>query len=98
MAPGASAPLKRAPHLNSPESRRGSSMACAHYLLWLPLSAIRSPPQCPLIARANRIQRIPELGGDSRVRGILDHADALAVLNLPPDFAAELEVVSLVID
>ena len=73
-------------------------MARAHYLLRLPLPAIRSPPECPLVARANGIQRIPELGGDSRVRGILDHANALAVFNLPPNLTAKLEVVSLVID
>ena len=73
-------------------------MARAHYLLRLPFPAIRSPPECPLVARANRIQRIPEFGRDSRVRGVLHHPDALAMFDLPPNLTAKLEVVSLVVD
>ena len=41
---------------------------------------------------------IPELRGDAAVARVLEHADALAVANLPADFAAELEVVALVVD
>ena len=41
---------------------------------------------------------VPEFRGDAAVAGILQHADALAVADLPADFAAELEVVALVVD
>src|SRR5271166_3432766 len=90
--------LKRAPHLNSPKPRRCRTVPGAHHLLWLALTAIRSPPQCPLLARANRIQRIPEFRGDARIRRILHHARALAILDLPSDLAAKLKVVALVVN
>ena len=73
-------------------------MACAHHLLRLSFAAIRSAPERPLVARADRIQRIPELGRDAGIRWILYHAHALAVLNLPTDLTAELKVVTLIVD
>ncbi len=41
---------------------------------------------------------VPELRGDAAVAGVLQHAHALAVADLPADLAAELEVVALVVD
>src|ERR1700691_3122722 len=73
-------------------------MPSPHHLLRLPLPTIRRPPKSPLIARADRVQGIPELGCDSRVRRIFNHADALTVLDLPPNLATELKVVALIVD
>src|ERR1041385_7767104 len=73
-------------------------MAGANRLHRLALAAIGRAPKRPLIARADRVYRIPELGGDPRVRRVLQHAAELAALDLPPDLAAELEVVALVVD
>ena len=73
-------------------------MPCAHHLLRLALAAIRRAPERPFIARADRIQRVPELGCDSGIRGIFYHAHAFAVLNFPSDLASELKVISTIID
>ena len=73
-------------------------MSGPHHLLRLALAAVRRSPQRPFIAGANRVHRIPELGGDSGVGWILQHARPLAVLDLPSNLAAELEVVALVVD
>ena len=81
-------------HFDLPKPRRRRAMACAHHLLRLAFAAIRRAPERPLVARADRIQRIPELGRDAGIRRILHHAHALAVLDLPTDLAAELKVVS----
>src|ERR1700733_3165927 len=93
-----SASLERAPHFDPAKTRRRRSVSSAHHLLGLSLAAIRGAPQRPLVARADRVQRIPELGCDPRVRRILHHSRALAVLDLPPDLATELKVVALVVD
>ena len=73
-------------------------MPRSHHLLRLPLATIRRTPQRPFLARANRIQRIPEFGSDAGVGGILDDADALSILDLPADFASKLKVVAFVVD
>ena len=73
-------------------------MPGAHDLLRLSLATIRRAPERPFIARADRIHRIPEFCGNPRVRGVLQHAGGLAVFDLPADFGAELEVVTLVVD
>src|SRR6266478_2369398 len=86
------------PHLHSPKPRWTRSMPRSHHLLWLPFPAVRRTPQCPVITRANRVHRIPELGCNSAVGGILEHAGALAVSDFPSDFGAELEVVALVVN
>src|SRR5579864_8883222 len=81
-----------APHLDPAKPCRRRSMSRTHHLLRLAFTAVRRSPQRPFIARTDCIQRIPELGGDSRVRRVLQHAYAPAVLDLPPHLAAELEV------
>ena len=73
-------------------------MARAHYLLWLALATIRRAPESPLVAGADGVERIPKLSRDAGIRWIFQHADALAVLDLPADLAAELKVVTLVVD
>ncbi len=73
-------------------------MAGADHLLGLALAAIRNAPQHPMIAIGDGGAGIPKLGGDAAVGRILEHANALAVSNLPGDLAAELEVVALVVD
>src|SRR3989442_10953732 len=73
-------------------------MPRAHHLLWLPFPAMRCSPEHPLVARADRIQRIPELSGNSGVGRVLQQACTLAILDLPSRLAAELEVVAFVVD
>ena len=73
-------------------------MPRADDLLRLSFAAVGSSPQRPFVARANGIHGIPELGRDPGIRRVLQHADALAVSDLPPDFAAKLEVVALVVN
>jgi alpha-D-ribose 1-methylphosphonate 5-triphosphate synthase subunit PhnG len=63
-----------------------------------PFAAIRNAPKHPMIAIGDGRAGVPELGGDAAIRWILQHANALAVLDLPGDLAAELEVVALVVD
>src|SRR5215469_17550395 len=90
--------LKGAPDLHTAKPRRCRTVSCAHHLLGLALAAIWRSPQCPLICGTDGIHRIPELGRDSRVRGILYHPHSLAALDLPANFASELKIVALVID
>ena len=73
-------------------------MAGAHHLLGLTLAAIGNAPERPVLAPGDGVAGIPELGGDSAVAGVLQHAHALAAADLPGDLAAELEVVPLVVD
>src|SRR6478672_8628638 len=85
-------------HLNPPKPRRRRSMSRAHHLLRLPFAAMRSPPEHPFVARANRIHRIPEFRSNPAVGGVSQHASALAIFNFPSNLAAELEVVTFVIN
>src|SRR3954463_10805847 len=73
-------------------------MAGAHGLHRLTLAAIRSAPQCPLVAGANRIHRVPEVGRDSRIGWVLQHASQLTFFDLPANFRTELEVIAFVIN
>src|SRR5579864_931190 len=73
-------------------------MSRAHDLHRLALAAIWSAPQSPLVARANRVHGVPELGSDSRVRRVFEHAAQLAAFDFPSNFAAELEVITLVVN
>src|SRR6267154_6534570 len=90
--------LRCASHFDPSKPLRSRAMACAHHLLRLAFSAIRSTPECPLIARANCVQRIPKFCRDSGIRRILHHAHTFAVLDLPTDLATELKVVAPVVD
>src|ERR1700683_290792 len=87
-----------ASNFDSAKPRWRRAVAGAHHLLRLALAAIRSAPERPLLAGTNCVQRIPELGRDAGVRRILHDAYTLAMLDLPPDLAAELKVISTVID
>src|SRR5580700_9368288 len=80
------------------ETRRAGPMTGTDHLLRLALPAVRHTPQHPMVAIGDGRAGIPELSGDAAVSGVLQHARALAVANLPRDLAAELEVVALVID
>src|SRR5882672_7508807 len=88
----------RAPDLDLAEARRAGSVAGAHHLFGLALAAVGNSPQSPVLATGDGVARIPEFGRDAAVAGVLEHADALAVTDLPADFATELEVVTLVVD
>src|SRR5512133_754684 len=83
---------------NPTKPRRTSPMPCSHDLLRLTLPAIRSPPQSPFLLPAYHVHGIPKLSRDPRVRRVLQHLRSLALLDLPSKFAAELEVVTLVVD
>src|ERR1035441_5956238 len=69
-------------YLHIAEACRSGAVPCAHYLLGLALTAVRRAPKRPMIARADCIATIPELGGDAAVARILDHAAFLAALDL----------------
>src|SRR5258708_7061553 len=73
-----SVPLIRSPNLHISEPRRRRAVPCAHGLHGLAFAAVWSSPQSPLITRADRVHRVPELGRDSRIRRILDHTARLA--------------------
>ena len=73
-------------------------MPGSHHLLWLSFAAIRSAPERPLIFGTNRLQGIPELRRNARVRRVFHHAHPLTVHDLPPNLATELEVVTLVVN
>src|SRR6476646_10950335 len=73
-------------------------MPGSHRLHGLALAAVGSAPQRPLVTRADGVHGVPELRCDSRIRRILEHAPQLAALDLPADLAAELKVITLVVN
>src|SRR3974390_1085271 len=87
----------RAPDPDASESRRAGAVAGPHHLFGLPLAAVGNAPQHPVIAVRDGVAGVPEFGADAAVARVLQHADALAVADLPTDLAAELEVVPLVV-
>src|SRR5712692_999115 len=91
-------PLVSRPYLDVPKSCRRRSMPRSHDLLRLSLAAVRRSPQHPLVSRADRVHRIPKLCREPGIRWILQHASALAVLDPPSHFAAEPEVVTLIVN
>jgi hypothetical protein len=64
----------------------------------LALAAVGHAPHGPLVGTPHRVERRPKCRSDAGVRGVLQHAAQPAVLDLPADLAAELEVEALVID
>src|SRR5215469_3765741 len=92
-----SAPV-RAPHSDLPKPRGSGAVPCAHDLLRLSLTAVRRAPKRPLVARTDGIHRIPKFRGNSRVRRILQHAQALAILDLPTHLGAKLKVVAFIVN
>src|SRR6185369_216421 len=74
------------------------SMPRTHRLLRLTFATIWSAPERPVFARTDRVHRIPELSRDSRVAWVLQHRPEFSAFDLVAEFAAELEVVALVID
>src|ERR1017187_4949420 len=87
-----------APDFDMAEARGTRAMAGAHDLLRLPLAAVGCAPEHPVLGSGDVRAGVPELRRDAAVARILQHADALAVPDLPADLAAELEVVALVVD
>src|SRR5579863_9207292 len=85
-------------HLDVVEARGACAVAGTDGLLGLSLAAIRNTPQHPMLAIGDGGAGIPKLGRDAAVGGIPQHADALAIFDLPGDFATELEVITLVVD
>ena len=64
----------------------------------LALAAVRGAPEHPLVGAADHVHRGPEPRADAGVGGVAEHLAELAVLDLPGDLAAELEVEPLVVD
>src|ERR1035437_474033 len=87
-----------APDADRAEPRGAGAVARSHHLFRLALSAIGDAPEGPVLGAGDGGAAVPELGGDAAVAGVFQHADALAVADLPPDFASELKVVTLVVD
>src|SRR5215471_17141155 len=77
-----------APDFDLAETRRASAVAGTHYLFGLALAAVGHAPESPMLAPGDGDARIPELRGNAAIAGILQHADALAIADLPADFAA----------
>src|SRR5581483_907921 len=98
MPPNSRRPFVRAPYPYPPESCRSSTVPGPHHLLRLAFAAVRGSTERPLLARADGVHGIPELRGDSAVGRVLQQAHPLAVLDLPTDLSAELEVVALVVN
>src|SRR5271156_1741842 len=96
-SPLCSAPI-RGSHFDVVEARGACAVAGADHLLGLSLAAIRNAPQHPVLAIRDGGAGIPKLGRDAAVGGILQHANALAVLDFPGDLAAKLEIVTFVVD
>src|SRR5580704_2732020 len=93
-----SASFVRCSYTHIPKPCGCGAVTCAHHLLRLAFAAVRGAPQRPLIARADGVHRIPEFCRDAGIRSILQHASALTTDDLPANLAAELEVVTLVVD
>src|SRR6266478_653570 len=87
-----------ATNLDVAKSRGTRAVARAHHLLGLALAAIRRAPKRPVLGARDGSAGIPELGADAAITGIFQHADTLAVADLPSNLASELEVVSFVVD
>src|SRR5579864_5998347 len=88
----------RAPDFDFAEARGAGAVAGAHDLFGLAFAAVRNAPEGPVLRSGDGGARVPEFGSDAAVAGILEHADALAVADFPADFAAELELVALIVD
>src|SRR5207248_2186932 len=82
----------------SAEARRRRGVAGVALLVGLALAAVRRPPRGPFAGVAEAVERTPELRGDAGVGRVAQHAAARAVLDLPRDLRAELEVEPLVVD
>src|SRR5260370_25499506 len=88
----------RCSNLDVVEARWVGDVAGPDHLLRLTLSAVRDARQNPVVAIRDSRARIPKLSGDAAIGRILEHADAPPILDLPSNFAAELEVITLVVD
>src|SRR5215472_3662358 len=91
-------PLICRPDLHILEPRWSGAVSGAHGLHRLAFAAVGRAPQRPLVARADRFHGVPEFSGDPGIRRILEHPSQLAALDLPADFAAELEVIALIVN
>src|SRR5205823_784051 len=83
-------------HVAEPCGGRAVRHVCA--LAGLALAAIRQPVEAPGVPARDGVERAPELRRDAGVGGVAEHAPALALLDLPRNLRAELEVESLVVD
>src|SRR5260370_29845045 len=84
--------------LYGPAARRCSPVSRAHHLLRRSFATVGRAQESPLVTRTDRVERIPKFRRDPRVRWILQHADTLAVLDLPTHLAAELKIVASIIN
>src|ERR1700689_697368 len=79
----------RGSHFDVVEARGACAVTGADHLLGLSFAAIRNAPQHPMVAIRDGGAGIPKLSGDAAVGRVLEHARALAVLDLPGDLATE---------
>src|SRR3954454_25227318 len=85
-------------YLNIAEASGRDAARDVHRLARLTLPAVEHAPELPGGLRADRVQAAPELGRDPRVGGIAQHPRAAAVLDLPRNLGAELEVEAALVD
>src|SRR3954452_16688593 len=81
--------------LNVADPHRRRAVPHVRRLRWLALATVRRAPHLPLLAHG--VHAAPEARRDPGVGAILEHRAELAVLDLPADFGAELEVEALVV-
>src|SRR5690348_5817769 len=85
-------------HLYIAESRHRRAVGDAHRLHRIALAAVRQSPDTPRRAVADRVTGAPEVGRIAGVERIAQQASEAAVLDLPGDLAAELEIETEVVD
>src|SRR5438552_18957432 len=73
-------------------------MSGAHGLHWFSFTTIGRSPEPPVAAISDCVTRFPEVGCDSRIRTVLQQAEALAAFDLVSDLGAELEIQAHVLD
>ena len=73
-------------------------MPDARDLSGLSLAAVGRAPERPVLAAADRVAALPELGRDPGVVRVPVHLGELAVPDAPRDLAPELEVDAVVVD
>src|SRR5579875_3560384 len=86
------------PDRNVTEACRRRALRGPPGLQRLSLSAVRRPPGDPRGRVGDRIAGVPKLRRDACVCRIFDHTAPFAVLDLPPDLAAELKVEAVIVD
>src|SRR5574340_383990 len=96
--PFAMSPRVGAADLDAAEACGAGAVPRPHHLFRLAFAAVGNAPERPVFGPGDGRACIPELCGNATVARVLQHAYTLSAADLPADFAAELEVVALVVN